>query len=100
MSIEKKYLKTKPICKVKFILEKDVATEAKKVSLVGDFNGWDPTATTMTDNGDSTYFAWIQVEQFTDTYYKFINGNSWGNDESVPTDCGVDDGNGNINAVR
>ncbi len=37
MAIAKKYLKTKPVCKVTFTVP---AEEAKKVAVVGDFNKW------------------------------------------------------------
>ena len=36
MSIKKRYLKTKPICKVTFRLSKKAAKGAEKVYLVGD----------------------------------------------------------------
>ncbi|MEB8330092.1 isoamylase early set domain-containing protein [Flavobacteriaceae bacterium KMM 6897] len=39
MAIAKQYLKTKPVCKVTFIVP---AEDAKKVSVVGDFNDWNP----------------------------------------------------------
>ena len=37
MPIKKKYLKSKPICKVTFTVP---AESAKKVAVVGDFNNW------------------------------------------------------------
>lgn len=37
MAIAKQYLKTKPVCKVTFTVP---AEEAKKVTVVGDFNNW------------------------------------------------------------
>jgi len=37
MGIAKQYLKTKPVCKVTFTVP---AEEAKKVTVVGDFNNW------------------------------------------------------------
>lgn len=37
MAITKQYLKTKPVCKVTFTVP---AEEAKKVTVVGDFNNW------------------------------------------------------------
>jgi len=40
MAIKKKFLKSKPVCKCTFTFPKDAAPEAKKVSLVGDFNDW------------------------------------------------------------
>ncbi len=39
MAIAKQYLKTKPVCKVTFTVP---AEDAKKVSVVGDFNDWNP----------------------------------------------------------
>lgn len=38
MGIEKKYLKSKPVCKVTFTVP---AKEAEKVSVIGDFNDWE-----------------------------------------------------------
>ena len=42
MGILKKYLKTKPICKVTFILTKNTVDQSNKVAVVGDFNAWNP----------------------------------------------------------
>lgn len=44
MGIAKQYLKTKPVCKVTFTVP---AKEAEKVSVVGDFNNWDPKGSTL-----------------------------------------------------
>ena len=41
MSLKKKYLASKPECKVTFKLAKDGANTYNEVSLVGDFNNWD-----------------------------------------------------------
>ena len=38
--LKKKFIKSKPICQVTFQLPQDI--EAKKVSLVGEFNDWNP----------------------------------------------------------
>lgn len=62
------------------------------IHVAGTFNGWSPDSTSMTDNGDSTYSAWVGVEQLTFAEYKFVNGNAWGSDETVPMACGVDNG--------
>ena len=45
MSVKKKFLKSKPICKVSFRLPKEEAGGAETVHLVGDFNDWDSSAT-------------------------------------------------------
>jgi len=41
MAITKKFLKSKPVCKVTFALSE---TEAKTAEVVGDFNDWGATA--------------------------------------------------------
>lgn len=38
MGITKQYLKSKPVCKVTFVVQ---AMEAEEVRVVGDFNNWD-----------------------------------------------------------
>ncbi|SHG91636.1 Glycogen recognition site of AMP-activated protein kinase [Flavobacterium micromati] len=38
MAIKKQYIKSKPVCKVTFLVE---AKEAQDISVVGDFNNWD-----------------------------------------------------------
>jgi len=57
MSIKKKYLKSKPVCKVSFEVSKKAAKEAKKVVLVGEFNEWDTRSLTMKKlkNGSFTF---------------------------------------------
>lgn len=40
MAIKKKYLKSKPVCKVTFSLPKEAAGSARTVHIVGDFNNW------------------------------------------------------------
>lgn len=39
MAIKKQFLKSRPSCKVTFSVD---AQGAQQVSVVGDFNGWDP----------------------------------------------------------
>ena len=44
MSISKKFLKSKPVCKVTFTVP---AEEAKNVAVVGSFNEWNQKATPL-----------------------------------------------------
>ena len=44
MAIKKQYLKSKPICKVTFIVDEK---EANEVVVVGAFNNWDTEATSL-----------------------------------------------------
>ncbi|MDX5321050.1 MAG: T9SS type A sorting domain-containing protein, partial [Bacteroidota bacterium] len=70
----------------------DQTVSPNGVHVAGSFQGWDPAATAMTDgDGDGIYEVTVQMGA--GTYeYKFINGNSWGSEETVPADCQV---NGN-----
>ena len=56
------------------------------VHVAGSFQGWDPAATPLADDdGDGVYTVVVDMSGVTDetVYFKYINGNSWGNDESV-----------------
>lgn len=61
------------------------------VHVAGSFQGWDPAATPLTDNGDGTWSVTLDIQPG-DYEYKFVNGNAWGSDESIPSACQV---NGN-----
>jgi hypothetical protein len=56
------------------------------VHVAGSFQGWDPSKSQMVNfKGVHRYIAYMNE---TDTaYFKFVNGNAWGSDESVPTAC-------------
>lgn len=56
------------------------------VHVAGSFQGWDPAATPLTDDdGDGVYTVVVDMSGVTDetVYFKYLNGNSWGNDETV-----------------
>ncbi|MGB0150361.1 MAG: hypothetical protein ACPF87_05670 [Flavobacteriales bacterium] len=64
---------------------------ADGVHVAGSFQGWDPAATPMTDNGDGTWSYTLMSDTAATYQYKFINGNAWGVDEqSIPSDCAFD----------
>lgn len=64
---------------------------ADSVHVAGAFQGWDPAKTQMTHVGNNIYRVTLEVDA--GTYeYKFVNGNAWGGDESVPGACNT---NGN-----
>ncbi len=61
------------------------------VHIAGSFQGWDPGATPLTDMGGGVWAVTMPLAA--GSYeYKFINGNAWGQDESIPGACNV---NGN-----
>ncbi|NVO19359.1 MAG: hypothetical protein HXX13_06645 [Bacteroidetes bacterium] len=67
------------------------------IHLVGDFQNWNPDTTEMTLMGNGIYTVTLPMGQGSYHEYKFINGTTWAEEESVPTECGVDDGNGGYN---
>lgn len=57
------------------------------VHVVGSFNGWNPAATVMVDEGNNIHSCVLSVKPGDDVEYKFMNGKSWGKEESAPGAC-------------
>ncbi len=98
MSLKKKYLKSKPVCKVTFSLPAEVVTEgAKEVALVGEFNDWNlDTAETMRKLKDGSYTRTLDLDAGRAYQYRFvIDGENWVNDTEadayVPSGLGVEE---------
>ena len=64
------------------------------VHVAGNFQGWNPNGTVMTDLGGGIYELTYQVETNQTLEFKFINGSEWAQSEIVPAECGIDDNNG------
>lgn len=81
MSIKKQYLKTKPQANVTFELPKEAAAEAAKVTLVGEFNDWNETATELKKLKSGTFKTTIKLESGKDYQFRYlIDGKVWEND--------------------
>ena len=61
------------------------------VHLAGNFQGWDPAATLMNTSGDDIYTYTQMFTPGDSIEYKFVNGDEWGEDESVPPECALND---------
>ncbi|MFN4298659.1 MAG: hypothetical protein ACK4EX_02900 [Thermaurantimonas sp.] len=60
------------------------------VHIAGNFQGWNPAATPMTFDSAGGFWKYTATLNEGDTIqYKFINGNAWGADETVPAACGI-----------
>ena len=93
MPMKKRYLKTKPVCKVTFELPKDAAVSANKVNIVGEFNEWDLNSTPMKRRKDGSFTVTLDLATKREYQYRYlIDGNEWENDwnadEYVPTPFG------------
>lgn len=81
MSLKKQPLKSKPVCKVTFNLDSDLADGAKKVSILGDFNNWDPKETSMRKLKNGSFTKTVDLEVGKDYQFRYlVDGTKWIND--------------------
>lgn len=84
MSINKQYLKTKPLCKVTFTLPAHRGVSAEKVALLGEFNDWDPLALPMKKSKSGDFIATVNLENNKEYQFRYlVNGGTWLNDEAA-----------------
>ncbi|MDX1476724.1 MAG: isoamylase early set domain-containing protein [Saprospiraceae bacterium] len=85
MSLKKKYLKSKPVCKVTFNLPKDEVAGGKQVALVGEFNNWKPKkADHMRKLKNGTFTKTIDLEVGKSYQFRYlIDGETWVNDPAA-----------------
>jgi hypothetical protein len=76
------------------------AASANGVHVAGSFQSWDPSTTGLTQVGTSSIYQ-ATVSIAAGSYeYKFINGNTWSDVESVPSESQVVSVTGNANDNR
>jgi 1,4-alpha-glucan branching enzyme len=81
---KKKFLKTKPICKVTFELPENVREGAEEAYLVGDFNNWDERATLMQKHRDHRFSVTLDLATNRDYQFRYlVNNKFWHNDEAA-----------------
>lgn len=80
MAISKQYLKTKPACKVTFVVAADQAASAESVVLVGEFNDWQDNAMKKQKNGDFSLTLTLPKDNSYQFRYR-LGHNDWRNDE-------------------
>jgi 1,4-alpha-glucan branching enzyme len=81
--IEKKFMKSKPVCKATFTLPVEAAPDAKEVALVGEFNNWDISKAIPLKKAAKAGVYKALVELETGKSYEFrylIDGETWEND--------------------
>ncbi|MFN2423847.1 MAG: T9SS type A sorting domain-containing protein, partial [Cryomorphaceae bacterium] len=74
-----------------------IIVPSEGIHIAGNFNGFTPEA--MTDAGDGIYTFEAQVEPGTTLLWKYLNGSSFDDQETVPEECGEDDGFGGFNRI-
>ena len=69
MAVKKQFVKSKPVCKVTFSIE---AKEATTVSVVGDFNNWDPVAGALSKLKNGTFKATFDLGTGAAHEFKYV----------------------------
>ncbi len=85
--LKKRYLKSKPVCKVTFYTAPEL--DAENVALVGDFNEWDERATSMKPLKDGRFKATVELPvdqrfQFRYLVDRQVWRNDWAADRYIP----------------
>ena len=84
MGMKKQFLKTKPICRVRFELSKEASREAKTASIVGEFNCWDPKVTPMKKSKEGQFSATVDLETGKEFQFRYVlDGTIWENDSEA-----------------
>ena len=85
MALKKKYLKSKPVCKVTFTLDKKQAGEAKKIALLGDFNEWkDKKSNHMRKLKDGSFSRTLDLEVGRVYQFRYLaDSDNWINDSKA-----------------
>jgi len=87
-----------PQVQVTFRVDMSLQTVAPEgVHIAGSFQGWDPAASPMTQTANNIWEISFMLYQGEAYQYKFINGNTWSGEETVPAACGVPNGSGGYN---
>ena len=66
------------------------------VHVAGSFQGWSPAGTPMSTQGMSLYTITLQLANGAHQFI-YINDNDWAGQETVPAECGADNGLGGYN---
>lgn len=70
--------------KISVLFETDAFDAAKKVALVGDFNGWQPAKTPMKKRKDGSWSVAVRLDKGNRYEYRFVvDGDDWTPDTSV-----------------
>ena len=85
MAITKQFSKTKSVCKVTFSIAAEAIENTKNVTLLGEFNNWNPeTATTLKRQKDGSFKAAVELEAGKEYQFRYLlDGSVWINDSAA-----------------
>lgn len=96
--IQKKYVKSRDVCKVTFKIpasELPEALEVRSVSVVGEFNDWDPEANPMKLTKKGVFQTAVDLEPNQEFAFRYVANdkhffNAWEADDYRQNELGVD----------
>lgn len=81
MALSKQFVKSKSVFKVTFTVPAEAAAEAKKVALVGEFNGWNPEeAIALKKQKDGSFKTSLELGAGEYQFRYILDGEKWEND--------------------
>jgi hypothetical protein len=95
-SIQKRYIGEGTICEVTFTFPRVASPGARKVALVGDFNGWDKNGMLMNKLESGDFTLDLALESGREYRFKYLIDderweNDWHADKYLPSPNGYDD---------
>ena len=93
MSIEKRYLKNKPCCKVTFRIPEEIGNSTENARVVGEFNDWSTSANPMKRLKNGSFKATLDLESGRAYQFRYLlEPNHWVSDPEadgqIPTPYG------------
>ena len=86
MALTKKFLKTKPVCKVTFKVSAALANGAAALFLAGDFNAWDTSSIPMKKNKAGDFSVTVDLNTGCAYQFKYLAKSGedaqWFNDDA------------------
>lgn len=82
MALSKQYLKSKPVVKVTFTLPAEAVEKSEKVTLLGEFNGWNPEeALALKKQKDGSFKGSLDLTPGKEYQFRYLLDNEkWEND--------------------
>ncbi|MFA7473540.1 MAG: isoamylase early set domain-containing protein [Spirosomataceae bacterium] len=85
MAITKQFIKSRSAYKVTFSVPAELVAGAKEVSVLGEFNGWDPTAAAkLKKQKDGSYRGSVELSGGKEYQFRYLlDGAKWINDQEA-----------------
>ena len=99
MSFEKKFMKSRAVCKARFTVPGEAADGATGVFLVGDFNDWNHSSHPMKCRKDGSFSVEMELPSGRDYQFRYLTDTGrWFNDDAADAyvHCGFSGGENSL----